>query len=161
VACAGDTAYVTDFMANKVYAVTAGAVTVAAEGDLEFPNGLLVDGDRLIIGGWGTQPRADFSTEVPGHVFAYDLKTKTKTLITPKPTANIDGLESDGHGGYLITDNPKGALLHVSAAGETTLVKQLKPGAADIGFAPASGIVIVPHMNENAVAAYDISAELK
>jgi len=161
VACAGDTAYVTDMMGNKIYAVANGAATVAAEGDLEFPNGLLVDGDRLIVGGWGSAPKADFSTDVPGHLYAYDLKTKKKTLITPKPTANIDGLESDGQGGYLVTDYNKGILLHVSATGDATMVRQLKVGAADIAFVPASKILLVPQMNENQIVAIDLSADLK
>jgi sugar lactone lactonase YvrE len=161
VACAGSTAYVTDMLGNKIYAVKDGAASVAAEGDLEFPNGLLVDGDRLIVGGWGSAPKADFSTDVPGHLYAYDLKSKQKTLITPKPTANIDGLESDGKGGYLITDYNAGKLLHVSASGEAKLVRQFKPGTADIAFLADRGIVLIPHMNENQVGAYDISAELK
>ena len=161
VACAGATAYVSDMMGNKIWAVTNGAATIAAEGAaLEFPNGLLVDGDRFIIGGWGSQPRADFSTEVPGHLFAYDMKTKQKTLLSPKPIGNIDGLERDGSGGYIVSDYLAGKLFHVSASGAVRELRQFKPGAADIGFTPG-GVVIVPHMNENQVAAYDISADLK
>ncbi len=161
VACAGDTAYVTDMMGNRVYAVKDGKATVAAEGDLEFPNGLLVDGDRLIVGGWGSQPKADFSTDTPGHLFSYDMKTKQKTLITQAPTANIDGLESDGRGGYIITDYLAGKILHVSATGETRLLRQLGPGAADIGFIPASNLLLVPEMNDNRLVAIDLSNDLK
>ncbi len=161
VACAGDTAYVTDMFGNKIYAVKDGAATLAAEGDLEFPNGLLVDGNTLIVGGWGSQPKADFSTDVPGHLFAYDMKTKKKTLITPKPTANIDGLESDGKGGYLATDYVAGKLLHILPNGETTVVRQFKPGAADFAFLAERGILLVPQMNENQIVAIDLSTELK
>jgi sugar lactone lactonase YvrE len=159
--CAGDTAYVTDMFGNKIYAVTNGAATVVADGDLEFPNGLLVDGDKLIVGGWGSMPKADFSTDVPGHLFIYDMKTKKKTLITPKPTANIDGLESDGKGGYLATDYVAGKLYHILPTGEVKLLRQLKPGAADISFLPDRGILLVPQMNENQIVSYDISADLK
>jgi hypothetical protein len=96
------TVYVSDTLGNKIYAVKDGKASVFAEGNVEYPNGLLVDGDRLIVGGWG-KPEADFSTKVPGRLFALDLKTKKKALITPKPVANIDGLELDGRGGYIIT----------------------------------------------------------
>ena len=161
VACAGTTAYVSDMMGNKIWAVTNGAATIAAEGAaLEFPNGLLVDGDRFIIGGWGSQPRADFTTEVGGRLFTYDMKTKQKTLLSPKPIGNIDGLESDGAGGWVVSDYLAGKLFHVSASGAVKEIRQFKPGAADIGFM-FPGIVMVPHMNENQVAAYDISADLK
>jgi hypothetical protein len=138
-----------------------GKASVFAEGDdIEYPNGLLVEGDRLIVGGWG-KPEADFSTKVPGHMFALDLKTKKKTLITPKPLGNIDGVESDGRGGYVITDYPKGQLIHVTAAGEPRVLRTFMPGAADHAFVPVGNIAIIPHMNENTIAAYDITDLLK
>ena len=161
VACSGATAYVTDMMANKIYAISNGAATVAAEGDLEFPNGLLVDGNRLIVGGWGSQPKADFTTDVPGHIYTYDLTSKQKTLVTRNPIGNIDGLESDGKGGYIASDYLAGKVFHVTAAGEVKELRQYKPGAADIGFVASSGILLVPHMNENQVAADDISADIR
>ena len=158
---ADGTIYVSDMLASKIYAVKDGKASVFAEGDsVEYPNGLLVDGNRLLVGGWG-KPEPDFSTKVPGHLFALDLTTKNKTLITPKPLGNIDGLELDGRGGYIVTDYPKGLLLHVTAAGESKVLKEFKPGAADIAFVPAGNIAIVPHMNENTIAAYDISDVLK
>jgi len=155
------TVYVSDFLANRIYSLKDGNVTTFAEGEqLEYPNGLLVDGNRLIVGSWG-KPEADFSTKVPGRLYALDLATKQKTLITPKPFGNIDGLESDGRGGYLVSDYLKGKILRVSASGESTDIQTFMPGAADIGFIPSINAVLVPHMNENKVAAYDISESLK
>jgi outer membrane protein assembly factor BamB len=102
------TVYVSDMLASKIYAVKDGKATIFAEGDaVEYPNGLLVDGGKLVVGGWG-KPEADFTTKVPGHLFALDLNTKAKTLITPNPLGNIDGVESDGSGGYIVTDFQKG-----------------------------------------------------
>ena len=162
VAVGGDgTVYSTDMMGNRIYAIRDGKATVFAEGEqLEWPNGLLVDGNRLIVGGWG-KPKADFSTDVPGHLFALDLQTKQKTLITPKPFANIDGLELDGRGGYIISDFVAGKILQVSATGESRELRQFMPGNADIAFVPAGNILIVPHLNENTVASYDLSDVLK
>ena len=155
------TVYVSDMMANRIHAVRDGAATVFAEGEqLEWPNGLLVEGTRLVVGGWG-KPNADFSTDVPGRLFALDLQTKAKTLITPKPFANIDGVELDGRGGFVVTDYPAGKVLQVSAAGETRELRQFMPGTADIAFVPAGNVLVVPHMNENKVAAYDLSDVLK
>ena len=155
------TVYVSDMMANRIHAIRGGMATVFAEGEqLEWPNGLLVDGNRLIVGGWG-KPKPDFSTEVPGHLFALDLRTKQKTLITPKPLANIDGIERDGRGGYIVSDYLAGKILQVSATGEARELRQFMPGAADIAFIPAGNILIVPHMNENIVASYDLSDVLK
>jgi outer membrane protein assembly factor BamB len=155
------TVYVSDMLASKIYAVKDGKASVFAEGDsIEYPNGLLVDGDRLLVGGWG-KPEPDFSTKVPGHLFALDLKTKQKTLITPKPFGNIDGLELDGRGGYIITDYNKGLLIDVTSTGESRTLKEFKAGTADLAFVPTGNIAIVPHMNENKIVAYDISDLLK
>jgi sugar lactone lactonase YvrE len=154
---ADGTVYVSDMMGNKIYAVKDGKPSVFAEGDeLEHPNGLLVEGDRLIVGGWGSAPKPDFTTDVLGHLFAIDLKTKQKTLVTPEPFANIDGLESDGRGGYVVTDYIKGQVLRVSASGQTRAVAQFMPGTADIAFMADHDMVLVPHMNENKVAAYTL-----
>jgi sugar lactone lactonase YvrE len=154
------TVYVTDTFASRIYAINNGKLSTFADGDdLEYPNGILVEGDHLVVGGWG-KPEVDFSTKVPGRLFTIDLKTKKKTLITPEPFANIDGLESDGNGGYIVSDYNAGKLYQISGRGEIHQIKQFMPGVADIGFVPAQNLIIVPHMNENKVAAYDISTEL-
>jgi len=158
VACAGRTVYVSDMIANRIYTVADGAVSVFAEGEtLEYPNGLLIDGNRLIVGGWGQRPREDFSTEVPGRLYAIDLTTRARTVITPEPFANIDGVESDGSGGYLISDYVAGKILRVSADGRTRLVRQFGQGSADIGYVPGTRTLLVPHMTENRLAGYVIS----
>jgi sugar lactone lactonase YvrE len=162
VECTSDgTVYVSDMMGNKVYAVREGTASVFIDSSaLEYPNGLLVDGDRLIVANWG-KPEADFTTKVPGRLMAFNLATKERTLIGNASFGNIDGVESDGRGGLVISDYLKGTVMQVSAAGESTLLREFKPGAADIGFVASRGVLIVPHMNENQVAAYDVSSLLK
>ncbi len=93
------TVYVSDMLGNTIFSYDGKETKVFADGeDLEWPNGLLVDGDRILVGGWG-KPSENFSTKVPGRLFSLDLKTKKKTLITEKPTGNLDGIELDGRGG--------------------------------------------------------------
>jgi sugar lactone lactonase YvrE len=155
------TVYVSDMMLSRIYAVKDGKASIFAEGpDLEWPNGLLIAANRLIVAAWG-KLEADFSTKVPGRVFALDLKTKQKTLITPNPSGNFDGLESDGKGGYLATDYLAGKLVRISPKGQIRVIREFTQGSADIGFIPKSNTVIIPHMNENKVSAYDISDALK
>ena len=155
------TVYVSDMAASSIYAVRDGELEMFAEGtELEYPNGLLVDGNRLIVGAWG-EPGADFSTEVPGRLYALDLATKEKTLITPLPFANIDGVESDGQGGYVITDFLAGKVMQVYSDGSVRDLAELGPGTADLGFIAAEGLAIVPHMPESRVVAYDLSVMLR
>lgn len=155
------TVYVTDMMASRIIALKDGKVSTVAEGeDLEYPNGLLVEGDTLIVGGWG-KPEPDFTTKVPGHLYKLDLKTKQKTLITPEPTANIDGLESDGKGGYLVSDYLAGKILRITADGKVTTLTTFMPSTADIGFSAKDSVLFIPHMNENKIVAYDVAGGLQ
>jgi sugar lactone lactonase YvrE len=151
------TVYVSDMMGNKIYALKGGKLSVFAEGeDLEYPNGLLIEGDALVVGSWG-KPEPDFTTKVPGRLFKLDLKTKEKSLITPEPAGNFDGVESDGKGGYLASDYLAGKIYRISPDGKMEQIVQFSQGTADIGFVPAQNLLIVPHMNENRVAAYDLA----
>lgn len=154
------TVYVSDMITSKIHRIKDGKASTFAEGDqLEHPNGLLVDGDSLVVAAWG-KPEADFSTKVPGHLYRLKLANGAKSLITPKPTGNLDGVESDGRGGYVVSDWLAGKILHIAANGDTRVVKQFKQGAADIAYLPASRTLIVPHMLENRVQAYDLGLEL-
>lgn len=155
------TVYVSDMMGNKIHALKDGKVSVFAQGeDLEYPNGLLVDGDSLVVGGWG-KPEPDFTTKVPGRLYKLDLKTKMKTPITAEPAANIDGLESDGRGGYIVSDYLAGKILNISGTGTVTTLATFMPSTADIAFTAADKRLIVPHMNENKIVAYDISGAMQ
>lgn len=157
------TVYVSDMLASRIYAVKDGKATVFAEGEqLEYPNGLFAEGERLVVAGWGSKPAADFTTKVPGNLYSLDLKTKQKTLITKQPVGNLDGVEQEARGGYIVTDYLAGKLIQIAPTGESRVVRTFKPGLADHTFLYAQGdILIAPHMNENTVAAYDISGDMK
>lgn len=154
---ADGTVYVSDMITSKIHSVRDGRVATIAEGDqLEHPNGLLVDGDSLIVAAWG-KPEPDFSTKVPGRLYRLNIATGAKTLITPSPLGNLDGLESDGRGGYLVSDWGSGRIYRIGSDGTTRTLMQFKRGAADIAYLPASRTLIVPHMLENRVQAYRLA----
>jgi hypothetical protein len=95
-----------------------------------------------------------------GHLIAFDLRTKAKTEITPQPLGGIDGIESDGRGGFLVTDVFGMRLLHVSASGTRTLL-QFTAAGADFGYIASRQVAVVPFLFGNSVAAYDLSGVLK
>src|SRR5204863_249646 len=101
------------------------APTAAAPAAQDDAKWTVTEGNKLTVAGWG-KPEADFTTKVPGRLFSLDLKTKKKTLITPEPFGNIDGIESDGQGGYVVSDYMAGKIMRVGADGKSTVVKQLK-----------------------------------
>lgn len=134
-----------------------GKVDLFATGEeLEYPNGLLVHDDKLIVAPWG-KPEADFSTKVPGRLFSLDLGSKEKALITKEPLGNLDGLELDGSGGYIVTDWMAGKVIHVPVGGKPRTILTLPKGAADHAVLTARNLLIVPRMLDNQVAAFDLS----
>lgn len=147
--------YASDMLKSRIYRVKDGVATVFAEGpELEWPNGLLVDGNRIICGGWG-KPRGDTSAAI-GHLYSLDLTTKKKTLITQEPLGNLDGIELDGKGGYFVTDFPAGKLYHVAADGKSTLLLTGTRGTADIGYLADKKILLLPRMPESRLEAYRV-----
>ena len=155
---ADGTIYVSDMIRSRIYQIRNGAATVFAEGpELEWPNGLLVDGEKLICGGWG-KPRGDASTAI-GHLYSLDLKTKQKTLITPNPLGNLDGIERDGSGGYFVSDWPNGKLFHVNKAGAATTLLTASRGTADLAYLIDRRLLLLPRMIENRLEAYQMKAQ--
>jgi hypothetical protein len=162
------TIYVSDSMKARIYTIKDGRVSIFVEGEdvIETPNGVLVDGSRVIVGSLGLGvfgPAAGRGRGGPpagGHLFAFDRTTKARTVITPQPIGGIDGIEPDGSGGYLVTDVFGSRLLQVSASGTTRTLLQFPGAGADIGYIAARRMVIVPFLNANSVSAYDLTAAL-
>jgi hypothetical protein len=151
--------YVSDMLANKIYRYKDGQLSVLAEGaHLESPNGLLVHGNRLVVAGWGTGIRDDFSTQTPGRLFSLNLNGEDKRLITPEPTGNLDGVEAVGDKGYLVSDWYAGKVYYIGKGGKTELLLQLPRGAADLAYLPKQRLLIVPQMLENKVTAFEFPA---
>jgi DNA-binding beta-propeller fold protein YncE len=149
------TVYVTDMFASKIYAVKDGKAEVFSEGDnLESPNGIVIDtaGNRMIVAAWGLT--TDGKTQTPGHLYQLDLKTKEKKLITPAPLGNLDGVELDGQGGYIVSDWVAGKVFHVDAEGKAQNILKFQQGSADVHYIPEMSLLIVPVMPEGVVGAF-------
>jgi DNA-binding beta-propeller fold protein YncE len=151
------TVYVSDLLQNRIYSSEGRTAKVFAEGEeVEWPNGLVIDEDRLVVAAWG-KPEPDFSTKVPGRLFAYDLATKKKSLITEKPVGNLDGVEPDGTGGYIVTDQFAGKVFRVDKEGMARPIIEGLKGPADIAYVREKALLIVPRLGDHTVAAYDLS----
>jgi hypothetical protein len=195
------TIYVSDSQAFRIYAVKDGKASVFVEGEdaIETPNGVLVDGGRLIVGSlgrgvFGPPPTPGGRAGAPdaggrgaegargagdgrgapppgrgrggppgggGRLFAFDLKTRQRTVLTPEPIGGIDGIEPDGQGGYLVTDVFGSRILQVSSSGTTRTILQLAAAGADFGYIAGQRLAIVPYLFGNNVAAYDLTSALK
>lgn len=163
------TVYVSDSNLSRIYQVKDGVSSVFVEGAdvVEQPNGLLVDGGRLVLGTIGPAPqpgqgRGRGTGPGPsGHLFAFDLRTRTRTTLTTERVGGIDGIEPDGRGGLLVTDVIGARLLHVDAAGAVRVLSRFSAGGADFGYVAKTRTAVVPFLFENRVAGYDLMAALR
>ncbi|MGH1477896.1 MAG: SMP-30/gluconolactonase/LRE family protein [Geminicoccales bacterium] len=149
--------FVSDMVTNTIHVLEGDGFDVWLQDDaLENPNGLLAEGDRLLVGAWGVM-KEDFSTEVPGHMKAVDYESKEITSLGGgEPVGNLDGVEADGKGGYLVTDWMSGGLYRFAADGSSELLIDLNQGSADHEVIEAEGIAVIPMMMDGKVTAYKI-----
>ena len=162
-ACGPDgSVYIADMLPSRIYQYKDSKISVLAEGEqVESPNGLLVNGGKLIIAAWGHDIQDDFSTKTAGRLLAMDLATGKITPITKKPTGNLDGVEADGRGGYIVTDFKGGKVLHISPDGAVKVLMTLSQGVADHAFLQDRGWLILPVMLENKLTAFDLSKAIR
>lgn len=149
--------FVSDMMQNQIWKLEGDQFEVWVEDPaLENPNGLLAEQDRLVVGAWG-KPNEDFSTDVPGHLKAVDYQSKEITSIGPgDPVGNLDGVEPDGQGGYLVTDWFSGGLYDISEDGKAEMIMDLNQGSADHEFVEDENLAVIPMMMDGTVNAYKI-----
>ena len=149
--------YVSDMVTNTIHRLSGDTFEVWLQSEqLEQPNGLLVEGDNLIVGSWGVMTDG-FATEVAGHLKTIDLKSKKiQSLGNKTPVGNLDGVEVDGKGNYFVTDWMNGKLLHITPAGHSTTLIALSQGSADHTVLLEQNLVIIPMMLTGNVIAFEI-----
>lgn len=147
--------FVSDMMMNRIHSLKDGKFTIWLETpELESPNGLLVQGDNLILGAWGVMTEG-FKTDTPGHLKSISLKDKSvKSLGDGSPIGNLDGVEADLDGDYYVTDWMAGKLLHIDKSGKSGELLVLEQGTADLAFIPDMDLILLPMMNSNKLLAY-------
>jgi sugar lactone lactonase YvrE len=148
--------FVSDMMQNQIWMLEDDQLELWLEDEaLGNPNGVLAEGDRLLIATWG-KPKEDFSTDVPGHLKAVDYETKEIQSLGGEPVGNLDGLEADGEGGYLVTDWLSGVLYTFDADGKAEMIMDLNQGSADHEYIESEKLVVIPMMMDGTVAAYKV-----
>ena len=147
--------YVSDMLTDSIYRLEDDKLSLWLQDEaLQHPNGLLIEGDRLLIAPWGKELQEDFSTKVHGHLIAVDLASKSiSTVGSGEPVGNLDGLESDGEGSWFVTDWMDGALYRIYADGKADLLMDLNQGSADLGVINEEAMILVPMMMDNKVIA--------
>lgn len=147
--------YVSDMVTNTIWRLSGGKFENWLSGDaLLNPNGLLVEGDHLIVAAWGKMTDG-FATKVPGHLLAVSLADKSvKPLGNATPVGNLDGIESLDQETFLVSDWMSGKVYKIKRTGDAAEIMSLGNGAADLGYDPASKTAYIPLMKKGLLQAY-------
>lgn len=149
--------FVSDMVRSAIYVLDGDAFTLWLEDPaLHHPNGLKVDEGRLVVAPWGQDMQPDMTTRVGGYLLTVDLDSQAiAPLGSDEPVGNLDGLEPDGAGNWLVTDWVAGGLFRIGTDGAERL-HALAPGSADLGFVAEDDLAIVPMMMDDRITAYRI-----
>jgi sugar lactone lactonase YvrE len=150
--------YVSDMITEKIHVLSDNELTVLSEGeDLQHPNGLNMLDGKLLVAPWGRDLQEDFTTKIGGHLIAVDVESgSVAPLGSGEPIGNLDGLEPDGSGGWMVSDWIAGAVYRVEVDGSKTMLLDLDMGSADLEYIPEQSLLIVPMMLDNRLVAYRI-----
>jgi sugar lactone lactonase YvrE len=149
------TVYVSDTPMNTIWRLKDGTLEPWLANDtLNGPNGLLPQGDQLIVASFGKLPGEGQKQELGG-LLVVDLEDQSVSKLgSGEPIGNLDGLQLLQPGVYLVTDWAAGVLYRVDAKGKADRLIKLSKGSADLIYLPDKKIVLIPIMLNNSLVAY-------
>ena len=146
--------YISDTIGNAIYQIVDDKPTIFMSGvELESPNGLYFNNNKIYVASWGPGLAKDWSTKTLGRLYSIDIDSKKINYITKKPLGNLDGLEIDRDGKFVVSDWMTGKLYAISKRGKVELIYQGTKGLADIGYIPSLNYILIPEMFEGSIAA--------
>lgn len=154
-AAADGTIYISDSNLNRIYRLKDGKLEVWLEDkQLDAPNGLLVEKDRILVGTMG-----DYQTKRPGQFLAVSLKDKTISNVGGTTVGVIDGVEASADGNYYLTDWPAGKVLRMERSGAVATLMEIKMGTADFDFIQSKDEMVIPLMMDGKLVAYKVHGQ--
>jgi sugar lactone lactonase YvrE len=149
--------YASDTPTNTIWRLKDGSFEPWLANDaLNGPNGLLVQGDKLIVASLGKIPSQGQKQEFGGLLSVSLDDQKVSKVGKGDLIGNLDGLEALQPAGYLVTDWAQGALYRVDAKGKADRLIDLNQGSADLTYLPDKKTVLIPMMLDNSLVAYSL-----
>ncbi|MGE3364368.1 MAG: SMP-30/gluconolactonase/LRE family protein [Rhizobiaceae bacterium] len=134
--------YVSDTGGNAIFRVNGETAEIWLKDEaLNAPNGLLIDGQRLLVVSWGGDKK--------GSLLAVDIASKSASSVAAE-IGNLDGLAKVGDT-LFFTDFMGGKLFKFTGGASPEVAIGVKIGAADIGTDGKT--IFVPMMNDGEVVA--------
>ena len=140
--------YISDTDANIIYKYSNGKITEWLTDGLSGPNGLLWDGNRLLVASQGSN---DFAT--------IDINTKTRKVVT-EDINHGDGIAFTGIEGYYLVSDWGGVVYIVNPDFSKVPVLDTKAAewnSADIEFIKEQNLLLVPTFYRNCIVAYKLT----
>ncbi len=153
--------YVAEMFNSAIYKLTRGEERLqrlVLSPDLENPNGLLVEANRLALASWGRFSDGKPMGAEKGRLNFLDLSTMSVVEGSNVAIGQMDGIQRlPATGGYLLTDYVAGNVYHVDRFGTVELMIRTPPNAGDILFLEDMDLLLVP-LNDKVVG-YKLTCE--
>ena len=152
------TIFASDMFKNRIYRLKNNNLTIWKQSKLlESPNGLLIEGNFLIVATWG-KIKSGFETDVKGKLIKVNIESRQiKKFFSTRPIGNLDGLVFNKNNGYLSTDWVNGKLITIDKKGIVIDSKKINKGAADLGILMHKNLILIPMMQNNNLTAFEFN----
>lgn len=141
-----------DLLADSLWLYADGELTLwLSDPQLAHPNGVFLDGDRLLVGSWGVGLRDDFTTEILGSLLSVSLETSEISVVVPE-IGNIDSITRIGDA-LIVSDWVTGGLFEIGSDGDVRQIGKFAPGLADI--TSHGGTLYLPMMFDGTLVSRD------
>jgi outer membrane protein assembly factor BamB len=133
--------FVSDVYYGQIFELQTDTLELLWSENTQSVNGLYAKDGNLIYGG-------------SGNLYSLDLASmQATTIATGLPFDGNDGIESDGQGGYFVS-NFDSKIAHVRDDGSSVLLVDMFYNAADIMYNASSNTLYIPTFSHNSVEAY-------
>jgi len=139
--------YVSDSDNNSIFLISNGVVSNWLSEGLNSPNGVLVDGESLLLASMGSE---DFAV--------IDLSTKELTVLT-EDISKGDGIAKVSIPGHFLVTDWFGQVFMIYPDGSKVILldtREAEIGAADIDYIPGKNLLLVPTFAKDHVVAYNL-----
>ena len=139
--------YVSDSDNNSIFLISNGVVSNWLSEGLNSPNGVLVDGESLLLASMGSE---DFAV--------IDLSTKELTVLT-EDISKGDGIAKVSIPGHFLVTDWFGQVFMIYPDGSKVILldtREAEIGAADIDYIPEKNLLLVPTFAKHHVVAYNL-----
>lgn len=148
--------YVTDSGTGRIHRLEDDSFTVWVDDPrVQSPNGVhIVDGEIVVAA-------ADSAAAEPGqerylHTISAD-GSQIEALGSSDPIGGLDAVESDGRGGFFLSDWGGAVVMHYAPGDSVRTLVELSQGTADLDYVAETQMVYLPVMVAGRLIAYEAS----